>query len=268
MEIRPAKVDDIPAIREVSLAAGQPPTDSGAAPAYVELLMASGEVLGAFDSSQLLGWGATRPVLGASMLSDLFIDPRRQGNGVGSALLRALWPRRSGPRFTFSSQDPRALPVYARTGLQASWPLLYMSGDAARLPSGSLTVGDVAPADASAIERSLTGWTRDADYAYWSGFPSAATIVIKSGDRAVAAGVLGDGSLTHLAVGDPAAAEDVLLTALHSVDDPHVTVCVSGMHPALATLLEAGFRIDDYDIHMCTPDVTLPVGWAYSPGLV
>jgi GNAT superfamily N-acetyltransferase len=269
MEIRTAGPDDVAAIGAVSLAVGQPPDDSGASPRYVDLLMATGQVLVASAPSTVVGWGAVRETAWGSMLTDLFVDPIHQGGGVGSALMSALWPTRSAPRFTFSSQDPRALPVYARTGLQASWPLLYMSGDP-ELVTASDASHRVSPSsalEAGAVEASYTGFSRDADYAYWLGFPGSDAITIHAGAQVVAAGVIGPEMLMHLAVDADAEPVGPLVAALQAIDSRDVKVFLPGVHPALGSLLDARFRIDDYDIHMCTPDARLPVGWAYSPGL-
>ena len=44
-------------------------------------------------------------------------------------------------------------------------------------------------------------------------------------------------------------------------------VCLPGPHPAVRAMLDAGWRIDDYDLAMTTADLVLPVNWAYSPAL-
>jgi hypothetical protein len=83
----------------------------------------------------------------------------------------------------------------------------------------------------------------------------------------VAAGALGSGGVLRLAGADPGHAEEALIAALRGVGSGAAAACVPGIHPALGTLLSAGFRIEDYDFHMCTPGLSLPRGWAYSPGL-
>jgi len=272
MLIRPASFDDLAGIRRVSLAAGQPLEDSGASPNYVAVLLATGTVEVLILESELVGWGAVKPTASGSLLTDLFVDPSAHGRGVGSALLAHLWHRQSAPRYTFSSQHPHALPVYARAGLAPLWPLLYLSGDPARLdpsaattllaPSVSRVSGDVA----AQAEESFTGFSRAADYDYWSQADGASSIVIRLEGRTLAAGVVQPGGVSHLAVND-GPADVALIAALQATGSAHASVCLPGPHPALTRLLNAGFRVDDYDIHMSTPTVNAPVTWAYSPGL-
>jgi hypothetical protein len=201
------------------------------------------------------------------MLTDLFVHPDRHGRGMGGALLRALWPDHTAPgRFTFSSQHASALPLYARAGLQPSWPLLYLSGPSAPLPSPPMQVERVDPAVACEVDSQLASGNRAADYAFWTRSGSGQAIVVHDGDRSVAAGVLRGGNLVHLTCSE-SDADTALTAALRASEAATITVCLPGRHPSLPSLLRAGFRIIDYDLAMSTPDLTLPQAWAYSPAL-
>ena len=266
--IRPARRSDYGAIRAVSVATGQSGLDSGTDVDYLAYLDTAGTLLVALDAhQQLVGWGATQAVLGASMLTDLFVDPHRQGGGIGSRILRALWPQDSAPRFTFSSQHANAIPLYAKAGLQPTWPLLYLTGRPDFALDSGLQVTRVSGPAAADAERRLTGAERAAVYEYWTSGPNATGLVINAGDRLVACGIVRPHAITHLAC---ASVDDALATvqaALSAIGTDTVSVCLPGPHPAVPALLRNGFRIDDYDLAMSTQAVNLPTTWAYSPSL-
>jgi GNAT superfamily N-acetyltransferase len=266
---RAADLADVPGIGLVSQAAGQSDADSGADNAYVELLLQTATVRVVEDplAGAVIAWGAIRSGPLGSMLTDLFVHPDRHGRGIGGALLRALWPDRTAPgRFTFSSQHASALPLYARAGLQPSWPLLYLSGPSALLPPPPMQVERVDAAVACEVDSQLASGNRSADYAFWTRSGSGQAIVVQDGDRTVAVGVLRGGNLAHLTCSE-SDADAALAAALRACESANVTLCLPGRHPSLTSLLRAGFRIIDYDLAMSTPDLALPLAWAYSPGL-
>jgi GNAT superfamily N-acetyltransferase len=267
---RAANLADVPGIASVSQAAGQPDADSGADDAYVELLLqtATVRVIEEPQAGAIIAWGAVRSGPLGCMLTDLFVHPDRHGRGVGGALLLALWPDHTAPgRFTFSSQHASALPLYVRAGLQPSWPLLYLSGSGAPLSPPPMHVERVDTAVAYGIDSQLSSGNRSADYAFWTRSGSGQAIVVHADDRAVAAGVLRGGNLVHLTCSSESDADAALRAALRAAEAANVTLCLPGQHPSLTSLLRAGFRIVDYDVAMSTPDLSLPVTWAYSPGL-
>lgn len=281
---RLAGEDDVPAIRRIALALGQAEEDSGSDAEYVQFLLATGTVMVAetASGSSVIAWGAAKRSRGRLMLTDLFVDPDHQARGVGAGLLRRLWP--SGPReparFTFSSRHPAALPIYARAGLAPSWPLLYMSGDRRSLagPDGSahLEVRQVDADSAAVADMQLASTGRadvaeiaelDADYRWWGRGRRGSGLIVLDGARPVAAGAATRSVLVHLTCPDERNAGPAVITALLALDAPEVSLCLPGPHPAVRDLLEVGFRIDDYDISMSTPDVSLAPTWVYSPGL-
>ena len=141
IRIREATAGDTQAIGRIAIATGQDEEWGGADPAYVGHLLAHGRLVVGEYRGAVTGFGSTVRV-GASpaaitMLCDLFVDPRSHGLGLGQAMLAVLW-HDSTPRMTFSSLHAHALPLYARYGLDAWWPLLYLAGDvtALRAPAG------------------------------------------------------------------------------------------------------------------------------------
>ncbi|MFI5954463.1 GNAT family N-acetyltransferase [Cryptosporangium sp. NPDC051539] len=259
--------EDLPGIRAISLATDQPETESGAEAAYVELVRETGRAVVAVDGAEVLGWAGEVPTPSGTLLSDLFVDPAVHARGVGTALLKGLWPHAAGGRYTFSSKHPAALPLYARAGLVPSWPLLYLSGPIGRLPLGVLRVEKVDARTAAAAAARLTGWSRPrtALFDYWA--RDASALIVRDGTRLVAAGAGSPTVLTHLTCPDRGFAAGALFAAVAALGGDWLACCLPGPHPAVRTLLAAGFRIDDFDLHVRTPDVTVPVSWAYAPGL-
>jgi GNAT superfamily N-acetyltransferase len=267
--VRMAEKSDVAGIGVVSLAAGQEEIGSGAEPAYVELLLATGTVLVAHQAGgPVLGWGAIKPFRQGTILSDLFVDPAHHGRGMGTALLARLWPGTPSDelRVTFSSQHPSALPVYLRAGLAAYWPLLYLSGNPEGLAPGR-GYAERAPVQAAAdAERHLIGDDRSRDYAYWSQH-GATGLLVRLGEQIIATGAASPTEVAHLACADPTMAQDALSAVLRTLGGPSCALCVPGPHPAVRSLLAAGFAITDYDIYMSNrPDALSP--WSiYSAGL-
>jgi GNAT superfamily N-acetyltransferase len=258
--VRPAVPEDLPEIARIAAANDE---RDGANPRYVAHLREHGRLVVA-DDGGLAGYCGVRPVGGATMLTDLFVDPSRHGGGVGRALLDVALSG-GGERFTFASRDPRAMSLYVRYGMVPRWPLLYLSGPPGA--GGPFAARRVAPEEAAAADERLTGHDRAADYAFWATFPSATGLVVRDGPAVVAAGVSGGGWLVHLVTAegvDPAA---TLAAALGAVRADRVALCLPGPHPALRPLLEAGWRIDDLDHHMSSRPDLVDSGAVLSPSL-
>lgn len=260
VDVRRARDDDLAAIAEIALANGEL---EGADPRYVTHLRRHGRFLVAETDGAVAGYCATRRVCRATMLCDLFVAPDRHGGGVGGLLLDAAFAE-PGPRFTFASQDPRAMPLYIRHGMIPRWPLLYLSG----APSGPapLRFREVPAAVAGLAELRLGGADRTADYAYWASLGGTGVIVRDGGDD-VAAGAVVPGWLAHLATAAECDPVPALLTALAAAGGEAVRLCLPGPHPAVPSLLEARWRIDGHDHHMASEDGLLPVGGVMSPSL-
>ena len=92
-------------------------------------------------------------------------------------------------------------------------------------------------------------------------------MLVTRGTAPVAVGAMRPDELIHLACAPPADAASALRAAISVCASPDVRLCVPGKHPALADLLDAGFRITEYDFGMTSPSVQLPTHWVYSPGL-
>jgi GNAT superfamily N-acetyltransferase len=284
-EVRDATAADAAAIAAVAIATGQDEEWSGSDPAYVRYLMAAGRVVVAVRDGQVTGFGATRQPGAAPaapvMLCDLFVDPRAHGGGTGRAILAALFAG-TGPRMTFSSLHSMALPLYTSFGLDAWWPLLYLSGDARALamPAGWSAEAATA-AQVSDLEREWAGNGRAADYSAWAGRPGAQALVARRNGRVAAAGIAagdaGTFGLTHLALAPeqepagPQDARDAVLAALAWLGRGGTTLArawLPGPHPAVRALLAAGWRTGEFDLFMATdPDLLDPRRAVPSPAL-
>jgi len=72
--------------------------------------------------------------------------------GVGRQLLGETLTSDAAASQTFASLHPAALPLYVRAGMTPTWPLLYLHGDATRLPTSSLIVEPCEAEAAAALE--------------------------------------------------------------------------------------------------------------------
>jgi GNAT superfamily N-acetyltransferase len=263
IELRAASVSDLAAIREIADAEEPPPrAEEGGFPealdAYYLHLIAHGEVVVAEEGGRAVGFGATISSSRGVHLADLFVVRDRQGAGIGRRLLAALYAGDPWPRTTFSSDDPRALPLYVRFGMRPLWPNLYIRGDGRRLPEpgGALVVEAVAADEVAALEREWWGIDRPLEHRYWAGQPANIPFIVRAADgRPVAGGhgrsILRGGGrwINQLFVAPREDAHDATVAALRFAADEQGRIggCVPGPHPVVPTLIDAGFHVIDRD---------------------
>jgi GNAT superfamily N-acetyltransferase len=281
VRIREAAAGDAEAIGRIAIATGQDEEWAGSDPAYVRHLLAHGQLVVAEYRGAVTGFGATVRIgagpAATTMLCDLFVDPRAHGLGLGQAMLAVLW-HDGTPRMTFSSLHAHALPLYARFGLDAWWPLLYLAGDVTALPApAGWAVAAAAAGEVAGLERRWTGIDRAADHEAWAARPGGQPVLAERDGQPLAAGtVAGAGTeygLVHLALspacGD-AEARDAVLAVLASLDPPggRARACLPAPHPAVRAVLTAGWRNDDLDLYMATePGLLDPRRAVPSPSL-
>jgi GNAT superfamily N-acetyltransferase len=267
--VRPATPGDFPAIAKVAVAAGQDEEWAGSDPAYLAYLLEHGTLLVAGRDGAITGFGASRLIgdgpAAVSMLCDLFVHPGTHGRGCGRAILSQLWPDGAVPRrMTFSSQHAHALPLYTRFGLDAWWPLLYLTGDVAavRAPDGwTVTLAPAVEAEVTevaAAEQLWSGVDRSADHRAWAARPHGQPVrAFRRGELAAAGTAAGHGAeygLVHLATAPDVPAGDAVLAVLASLKAPdgRARVCLPGPHPAVRPLFAAGWRHEDSDVFMAS----------------
>jgi GNAT superfamily N-acetyltransferase len=265
VSIRPADASDLASIRAISAAGHDPPDPATrsfpeAIDAYYLHLIEHGTVLMAEADDGPVGFGATVGSGRGVHLADLFVVPERQGRGIGRRLLEDAFGD-SWPRTTFSSDDPRALPLYVRMGMRPLHPNLYLAGDGRRLPEpAGLEVLAATPEDVAALEREWLGIERPLQHRYWASQPEAVPMVVRRLRRAVAAGharsrLVGGGRwFSNFTVAPGEEPVGPTLAALRwSVDaDGRIGTCVLGPHPVVPELIASGFRVTDRDTYQAS----------------
>jgi GNAT superfamily N-acetyltransferase len=216
-------------------------------PDYLDHGLTSGRFLVAEDAAGFAGFGIVLARDGVAHLTDLFVDPERKGEGIGSALLAELWDG-ARERVTFASADERALPLYVRHGMIAVTPLVYLDGtgssvrSAIRAEAGS--VDEITARDAR-----VSGRRRPEEHAFLAAHPATAGYVVGDGGYGwirTEPGAAYLGPCGGDAAGDPVAVL-LALIARAAESAPRVHLPVPGWHPGLRTLLEAGFKVGARD---------------------
>jgi GNAT superfamily N-acetyltransferase len=279
--IRAATADDIDEIDEILRAADQPPPGEPGLPPhaqddYLRYLIAHGTAAVADLEGTCLGFAATVFNGRATHLADLYVRPEHQGRGLGGRLVTAVFGDRR-PRTTFSSDDPRAMPLYIRAGMLPVWPNLYLTGDAAKLPvAEGLTVDASTYDEVAALDAEWGRVDRSSAIEYWRTLPDGKPYVVRRGDRPIASLIgrrryNGHGRWTDRARVAPGEQPVLpLLAGLRRAAEGAdlIGACVPGPSPLLPVLLGAGFRIRDRDVLMSSetpPDPTLEL---YNTGIL
>jgi len=281
--VRPAAANDEAAIREISVAydnlASWP-----ARPDFIDHEIATGRIYVAEDGDGVVGFGGSFDRGDVVYLADLFVRPEEVGRGIGAALLERVFDR-DAVRMTSASDDPRALPLYARFGMWPLMPALYLRGSAAAAAGAASALGagagaDAIVADAAAIaglDAEVCGRPRPQEHAFLESSPGAEGLVLSEGGTAVAYGwmrvvaasaptgiearayLAPFGGRTPEAMARMTAellgrAADAVRGLAASAGTPvaDVSLLVLGTHPGLAAMLAAGFRVVDRDTFMCS----------------
>jgi GNAT superfamily N-acetyltransferase len=274
LRLRPAVHDDLPTMGEIFAANDEPITTHTGDSPYLDSLLAIARVLVAEREGVIVGLGAVVSVGDVTHLADLFVHPSAHGSGVGKAMLSELFGD-AWPRTTFSSDDPRALPLYVRHGMQPAWPNLYLLAEAPRLPSTALTSAPGSVDECAAIEHAVTGRRRAA--IHWRrGRPGSERIVLGAGDRPAGFAIVrerwrGPGRAVDrvVPVGDADPVEVVLAVIASQDGGRPIQATLPGPHPALRPLLEAGFRVVDKDTFMTSePGLVDPTRQVIDPTLL
>jgi len=253
MEIRKAAEGDIDGIAVARITNGPAHDDSGASADYCRYLIADGLLLVAVDE-RVLGYGGAIDIGPARLLADLYVHADAHGRGVGKALLHAVMDG-SHHRFTFASNDPAALPLYARAGMRAWWPLLAMSGLPGSLADiGGATVTQIDPADAARFEHRLVGTDRFAEYRYWASRTGTRTVAVERSGVTIAVASVRDRTLSRIEhlVADDADALDAVAAIARTVPAGRLHAYVPGSHHLAVDLMHRGFVVDDTAMYMAS----------------
>jgi GNAT superfamily N-acetyltransferase len=262
MELRDAGVDDLAAIytvwRATELAGSERPPpewpDGPGTMPWFSHLLAVGRLVVAVDDGVVTGFAGLLDHGRCVALSDFFVDPARQSGGIGRALLDEILPP-GRPSVVMASTDPRALGSYARRGMRPRWPAYYVGADAAELRRGSWPSVEVEAIGADDYRWELPG---DAEHYARLG---AVPLSVRRDGRLLGTALVMTGNPQRLFQPDATEilestapttedAEDLVLGAVAHLRDEgasRILLQVPGPHPALAPLLERGFRITDVD---------------------
>jgi GNAT superfamily N-acetyltransferase len=277
--IRAATLDDLATIRSILAAHGSdgPVVIVDIVGPYVAYLISRGRTKVAVLDGEIVGFGAALDAGPAIHLADLFVHPERLGQGIGRPLLAAVLDggiRRS----TFASEDPRALPLYVRAGMQPLWIGLYVQGASADLPAApaSFRTESATSDRLAALEREWTGHDRSADHAFWGAMPDGDTFVVRDGDSVAAFGygrarqAVAIRVLDRLVIHPDAEPVGTVLAALARAGrGGPVHLCLLGPHPVLRPLLDAGFRVVDRDVFLASdPAIVDPIRLIPNPGML
>jgi hypothetical protein len=210
-------------------------------------------------------------------LADLFVRPDCLGEGIGRPLLTALFGT-AGPRTTFASDDPRALPLYVRAGMAPLWVCLYVEGASAMIPvpARSIELEAAPPGRLAELEKAWTGVDRGVDHAFWASQGDADSfIVAEHGDpvaivHARARQTSPARAIDRLLVRPGADPVGPTLAALRRTGrGGSVQACVQGPSPVLRRLLDLGFLVTDRDQYMASdPGLVDPARLIPNPGML
>lgn len=113
-QVRLAGAGDLPEMHRIWWATGSSPGKHN--PWFAHVLR-TGRMVVAIDGDQVVGFAGRRMVWQTNVISDCFVDPARQGAGIGTAMLTFLIPL-GEPVMTLASDDPKAHSLYRRWGMR------------------------------------------------------------------------------------------------------------------------------------------------------
>ena len=239
---RTATIDDLPDLHRIWWAAD--PWDAFNDNPWFGHVLQTGSMMVATIDDRLVGFAGVRQVGGTIVVSDCFVDPDHQGQGVGTGLLSRLVPG-DRPVMTLASSDPKARALYARFGMEAKWDCLYLEGDPARVDRGDSEVKEVS---GYPVEESDLPHLRDDLRCRF--------LYVGGGHAAVAADDI-ESSVVPLA-GDPIGVLTAVLAWTADRGDRRMNLHLSDRHPVFPMLIEAGFVVKAADTLMASPGAEVP----------
>jgi hypothetical protein len=177
-------------------------------------------------------------------VSDCFVLPDHQGQGVGTELLSRLVPG-DRPVMTLASSDPKARALYTSFGMTVQWDCHYLEGDPGRVER---VVGLVLEASGYPVEESDLMHLRDDLRCRF--------LETGGGHAAVAVDEIESSVVTP--AGDPVGVLTAVLGWAADRGDHPVKLHLSDRHPAFPGLIEAGFVVTGADTLMASPGAQVP----------
>ena len=264
-DVRPATVADLAPVADIWYEAAveheqDPPPRRGVPSLYLHEFDTR-ELFVMERNGQVVAFAALVNRERIGFLADLFVTKAHRSTGLGQRLLRRVLPRDGRTCCTVSSNDPRALPLYVRSGMRPRWPHVYLRADLAQLRA--LPSADAEVIEASADDPELVRWDgeisgrhRPEDHAYWARRRGGVALWFARGGKHVGYGIVQTWSDDLLRYPDTVtigpigtrAREDAIACVQAAVRWVRerakiARLSVTGPHPALAPLLSVGFRI-------------------------
>jgi GNAT superfamily N-acetyltransferase len=268
--LRPAQEGDLAQVYEVfyqNEILGHPnPPARGDMSAYLRHVLHTGTLVVAEQDDAIVGYAGAITRGAITFLTDLFVLPAHQSGQLGKALLQAAMPQDGLTHFTVSSSDPRAQALYIRAGMAPRWPCfeLRLEQPGSLSMPADLDISQVEPHDADLLrwDAQISGRTRPQDHLHWTDKERAVPLWFRRGGQTIGYAYvrLGGGTLWYpqacslgpIGVSNAADAAACVLAAVAwaSQRADVIRVMLPGPHPALAPLLERGFRIAYVDTFM------------------
>jgi GNAT superfamily N-acetyltransferase len=242
IDFRPAAIADLPEIHRIWWAAD--PFDAFNDNPWFRHVLRTGSMMLATIGGRPIGFAGVRVVGGTSVVSDCFVLPDHQGQGVGTALLSRLVPG-DRPVMTLASSDPKARALYTRYGMTVRWDCHYLEGDPTRVErvvSQALEVGGYP--------------VEDSDLSHLRDDLRCRFLETGGGHAAVAVDEIESSVVTP--AGDPVEVLTAVLGWAADRGDHPVKLHLSDRHPAFPRLIEAGFVVTGADTLMASPGAQMP----------
>jgi GNAT superfamily N-acetyltransferase len=207
------------------------------------------------DAGEIVGYARSINRDGIRELTEFFVLPETQGNGVGRELLRRAFPAEGARHRTIvATLELRALSRYLQTGLSARCLVLYVAAtpranDVATDLTNSRIEGSAADLGAlDAIDRQLLGHTRRVDHE-WVIAGGREGFLFRRGEEVVGYGYVGDrsGPVAALDGADTPAVLAFLESRAAERRQKELGFWLPSLNrEATAYLLGRGFRIDPF----------------------
>ena len=175
MELRPTTDGDLPALHAIFLGAigsvflphgFEPPTPTLETFSNLQgHILRTGTSIVAEADGRVVGYGSSWVRGDDWFLASLFVDQAAHGQGVGTALLDAVWTPASRRRTMTDAIQPISNALYGGRGLVPATPVLTFQGRPqieAPLEQGAGT------ADLRRIDELAYGFDREVDHLHWS----------------------------------------------------------------------------------------------------
>lgn len=262
-----------------------PPPLPDREPTTLAHILQTGTVYVAEEADRILAFAAAITRDKVTFLTDLFVHPDQQSSHLGQTLLHAVMPSSAdGIHCTQSSNDPRALALYIRSGMRPQWPnfcLRLEEHASSEKWHTNLKIVEADPGDPALVawDAQVSGRHRPQDHAYWISEQQAIPLWFQQDGTTIGYGYvrLGAGTLWFpeacmlgpIGARTPAEALNCVLAVVGWAHQRAsiLLIDIPGPHPALAPLLEMRFRITYVETyvssaptHFCDPHCYIASG--------